>query len=88
MPDFIDKARHWLIRKLSCGDMILLNFEVRSDRSIISRNLGPSLIDGAIFTSFKGSRCVDVGRCYKGEAAMGIVADRSLTISNSVFRSA
>lgn len=39
-----DRLRHWLIRKISCGDMVLLNFEIRTDDVFQAKNLGPSLV--------------------------------------------
>lgn len=42
--DFIDKARHWLIRKLACGDLIMLNFSMNDEGLIDRRNLGPVLV--------------------------------------------
>ncbi|NTA27454.1 hypothetical protein [Allorhizobium ampelinum] len=42
--DIIDKFRHRLIRFLSCGDMIILNVERRTDGAFIPTNLGPALI--------------------------------------------
>lgn len=42
--DIIDSLRHWLIRKLSCGDLIMMNFDIRPDGSIDNRNLGPVVL--------------------------------------------
>lgn len=81
------KFRHWLIRKLSCGDMILLNFEIRSDGSFINRNCGPSLISDADITGFDADYCVFLGRGMKrGKSALSLAVMQGLTISNSFFR--
>lgn len=54
MMDAIDKIRHTLIRWLSAGDMVMLNFEIRSDGKYQPHNLGPSLIDNI---SVRYSQC-------------------------------
>ena len=59
--DLIDRARHWLIRKLACGDLIMLNFSMRDDGMIDKRNLGPALIADAVVTAPEGISAVSIG---------------------------
>lgn len=83
----MSKFRHWLIRKLSCGDMILLNFEIRSDGSFINRNCGSSLISEADVTGFEADYCVFLGRGMQhGKSALSLAVTQGLTVSNSLFR--
>ena len=84
--DFIDKFRYWLIQKLSCGDMILMNFEIRSDGSLINRNLGPSIIVNADITAVDVNYGLRIGRNYKRDACLGVAADKNLIISECSFR--
>jgi len=86
MTDAIDTFRHWLIRKLALGDMILLNFEIRSDGKYIQRNLGPALISNADITDFSADYGLSVGRRIKGRAAMSFADLLHATIRNSTFR--
>jgi hypothetical protein len=86
MTDAVDKFRHWLIRKLALGDMILLNFEIRSDGKYIQRNLGPALISDADITDFSADVGIAIGRSVRWRAAMSFANLQCATIRNSTFR--
>lgn len=88
MFDLIDRARHWLIRKLSCGDMVLINFEMAQDRRFRPKNAGPSLIDGAEFAVDKNvSSAVLVSRIGPfDDCGLGLQVSSGLTISRCDFR--
>lgn len=51
------KLRHRLIRLLSCGDMVMINFERRSHGITVPKNLGTVLIDNVTFEMWS----LDVG---------------------------
>lgn len=70
------RFRHWLIRKLACGDMIMMNFEIRSDNRLIKRNLGSALIADVDITVSNAQCGIRFSRGTKsGIAALDIVSD-------------
>lgn len=84
--DFIDKFRHWLIRKLSCGDMVLMNFEIRSDGSFISKNLGPTILRNADVTVFDAAYAIYIGRGYKKDACIGLASHKNIILDEVYVR--
>ncbi len=38
------KLRYWLLRKLSCGDMVVLNLHISAAGQWSKRNTGPSIV--------------------------------------------
>lgn len=48
--------RHWLIAKLACGDMIMLNFDRRCTGNIVPKNLGDALIHNVDIEGMIGER--------------------------------
>lgn len=88
MFDVIDRFRHWLIKKLACGDMILLNFEMAPDRRIRQRNAGPSLISGSEF-AFNDTVKAAVGISRDGPFdgyGLALQSPIGLTVSDNMFR--
>lgn len=84
--DIIDKARHWLIRKLSCGDLIMINFSLDDAGIIDRRNLGPALIGNVDVEMRNDESGIYVGWGAKKNGNLHLKAMSNLCFSNVWFR--
>lgn len=85
--DMIDRFRHWLIKKLSCGDFIMMNFERQSNGIFASKNCGPILIHNFEIVDLECGTMICVGYNFplSGGCAMAI-RNNQITISNGLLR--
>lgn len=81
--------RHWLIKKLACGDMIMMNFERRWTGSTVPANLGPALISNVSFEAESPEHEISVAltpTTRRGRSILSFVHAFGLRIEKCRFR--
>jgi hypothetical protein len=81
--------RHWLIKKLACGDMIMINFERRWTGSTVPANLGPVLISNVSFEAERPEQEIAVAlasTAMRGGSVLSFLHAVGLRIEKCRFR--